>query len=133
MVLEIEGGLYMFEVQFSLSVIMNWVKGTLKADNKSINVHSANTILGIIPAGFRDEKIPLRNVSSVSINNKFKAGNLIFGVLFVVFGFAMFGDSFFGGLFMLALGVLLVVSGKVVELRISRAGSDLVSNHSIMR
>lgn len=48
------------KVEFALSILFFWVKGSVAVDSRFVKVNTANAILGIFPAGRDAETMPLK-------------------------------------------------------------------------
>ncbi|GAA1107457.1 hypothetical protein [Arthrobacter flavus] len=115
--------------KFSPSVIMFWLKTEIASTNMRIVSKSPNTLLGLIPLGYRDAAFPLSNVSSVGVEVKFSMKRAIFGLILLFISFALL-DNFFGWVLLLISVSMLLNSisaslkiqnngGAVTELRVS--------------
>ena len=95
---------------FSPNVLLFWRKTSVAASNMRVQYRSPNTILGLIPLGAETQTIPLRNIASVDTSTKFNMGSFIFGVIFIIAGFATFGNSAVGGIILLLIGFANIVN-----------------------
>lgn len=111
-------------IDFSLSMLFFWVKGFISVDSRFVKISGANTILGIIPAGKDNQSIPLKNISSTRISTSYKIKPIIIGIILSFISLSVLGDSFFGALILLLIGVGILGSGVLSVLIIQRAGSD---------
>ena len=109
---------------FSLSLLFFWIKGHITVTQRDVQCRTANTVLVLIPAGRREQTIPLRNISSCSIDTRFKIGGLIVGIVLGLGGLSTMAESFFAGVFILLIGVLIFGGGIRTNLTIQRSGSD---------
>ena len=76
-----------------------------------------------MPLGSSEVLFPLKQVSAVSVETKIKPIKMLIGVVLVIAGLSMFGDSFFGGLLVLAIGAVTFTSGLTCALTVtSNAG-----------
>ena len=109
---------------FSLSLLFFWIKGHVVVTRRDVQCKTANIVLGLIPAGSRQQTIPLANISAAVIDTRFKIGGLIVGIVLALGGLATIGESFFGGVFIFLIAVLIFGGGIRTSLTIQRAGSD---------
>lgn len=111
-------------VDFALSVLLIWIKGYISVDNRTIKTSTSNVILGLIPAG-RDEQIfRLDNVQGSSTSASYKLGRFIWGAILAIIGFSTLGSSFFAGLIILLVGVVLFLGGILTSITIQGNGSN---------
>jgi hypothetical protein len=80
-----------------------------------------NTLLGVIPLGYRDSTFPLRNVASVGVNARFSLGRAIIGLIFFIAAFPTLGKNALVGIILLLIGVSLLANAMSAEL-------DIVNN-----
>lgn len=127
----------MFETRsfrYALSLLMFWIKGSITVTNREIRCKTANTVLGLIPAGVREQTIPLRNISDASMDTRYKVIPLVIGVIFALgmvgaipTGLAQ-GENpiatIIASIFGLLIAVMIFGSGIKTSLTIQRAGSD---------
>ncbi|MGC7613339.1 hypothetical protein ACP2XV_09380 [Staphylococcus epidermidis] len=116
------------KVEFSLSILFFWIKGQLSVDSRFVKVNTANSILGIFPAGRDSETIPLKNISSTKLSSKYKIMPMIFGIIIMLIALSMIGSSFFSALIFFLIGALIFGSGMLNTLVIQRAGSDYLAS-----
>lgn len=99
---------------FSASLIAFWVKGHMGVDDHFLTIEMQNTVFfGLIPAGRRKSRSPLENVSNVYLSKSYKFGAMIIGVLIALGGLSTVSSrgGFFGGVVLLAIGVLMFLGG----------------------
>lgn len=111
-------------VNFAISLLFFWVKGSVFVDDRFVKVNRGNTILGFIPAGKDAQTIPLKNISSAQLTSKYKVFPMLIGGIFILIALSIIGNSFFAGLIFLLIGVGIFGSGTLTTLIIQRAGSD---------
>ena len=109
---------------FSLSLLFFWIKGHVDVTRRDVQCRTANIVLGLIPAGSRQQTIPLANISAAIIDTRFNIMSLIVGIVLGLGGLATIGASFFGGVFIFLIGVLVFGGGIRTSLTIQRAGND---------
>lgn len=108
---------------FSVSVVTPWVKGTMDADSHYLSVNLPNTILfGLIPAGKRKDRSPISGITNIYTSREYKLGKMFFGALIAFMGFSSVSSTGFIGLLIIALGVLLLLSGIVTTFSYERSG-----------
>ena len=112
------------KVEFALSILFFWVKGSVAVDSRFVKVNTANAILGIFPAGRDAETMPLKNISSTKLSSKYKIFPMIIGILIMLIALSRLGTSFFGALIFFIIGALIFGSGMLTTLIIQRAGND---------
>lgn len=109
--------------EFAISVFTPWIKGTMDADTHYLSVNLPNTVLfGLIPAGKRKDRSPISGITNMYTNREYKLGKMFFGAVIAFFGFSSIGDSGLMGLLVVALGVLLFLSGIVTTFSYERSG-----------
>ncbi|HLR81066.1 MAG TPA: hypothetical protein VK119_10930 [Bacillota bacterium] len=110
-------------IEFALSVIFFWVQGHLSVDNRFVKVTTANTILGLFPAGKDSQTIPLKNISSTKLSSKYKILPMFLGLIILLTTLPTLGRSF-GSLIFFLIGGVLFCSGILTTLIIQRSGND---------
>lgn len=111
-------------INFSLSLLFFWVKGSINVDSRFVKYEGANTILGFIPAGKDTQTIPLKNISATRISSSYKIFPMLVGIILIFSALGAIGDSFIQGLILLLLGVGIFGNGIITILIIQRAGND---------
>lgn len=109
---------------FSISLIFFWIKGHLSVDNRFIKMRVPNTIFGIIPAGSDNETIPLKTVSNLKVSTRYRVWPLVIGVIIALSALGSLGDSFFGAVIMLIIGVAIAGSGIQKKLSFQKSGTE---------
>jgi hypothetical protein len=71
-----------------VNLVEYWLKAKYSLTNKRVTGIIPNTIFGIIPYGQQEVAYPLKNISSVSISTKFRVGNLLIGLIFILIALA---------------------------------------------
>lgn len=111
--------------KFSVSLLMPWIKGVMEVDNNFLHVKMPNTtFFGLIPAGGRNQKIPLPGLTSVEIESVYKIGGMLLGILVAIGGFAMFNTSALGAVLLIIIGALLFLSGIRTKLIFEKSGME---------
>ena len=109
---------------FSLSLLFFWIKGRVVVTQRDVQCKTANIVLGLIPAGSRQQTIPLANISAAVIDTRFKIVSIIVGIILGLGGLSSMRESFFAGVFIFLIAVLIFGGGIRTSLTIQRAGSD---------
>lgn len=110
--------------EFSISLIMFWIKGWISVDYRGIHIRTKNTVLGFIPAGDDIQDIPLRNVSGSNITTQYKVGDIIFGVIIAICGFSMLASSALMALIVMIIGIGLFSNGITTQLSVEMSGNS---------
>ena len=112
------------QVSFITSYLTFYLKGHVKCDNNFIEISCPNTILKLIPLGSLNKTFPVEQVSSVNSNFKVTLGSLLWGALITVMGLGTLTSSFFLGLILAAVGVLMILGSLQTAVYITVAGND---------
>lgn len=104
------------------SPVLFWLKVDLRLSEKGINGRQPNTILGLIPAGYKNVSFALRQVSSVAVETKISPAKIILGLLVFFAGWSLFGSSVILGFVLLLAGAGIFVSGLTAALAVSNNG-----------
>src|SRR5690625_1479253 len=94
----------MYSVNFSISLLLFWLKRKVEVDSRFVKINIPNTILGVVPLGSDQQNIPLKNISSATISSRFYFLRIIIGVIIMLLGLGSMGDSFLLGLIFLIIG-----------------------------
>jgi hypothetical protein len=108
--------------KFSPSVILFWLKTEIAVTNTRVVSKSPNTLLGVIPLGYKDEAFPLGATASVGVEVKFSVARAIFGLLFLFLGFGTI-DSV--GFIFLILGLSMVLNAMNAAMKIKNHGGGV--------
>lgn len=109
--------------RFSPTVLLFWLKTSVAASNMRVQYRSPNTILGLIPLGAETQTIPLRNIASVDTSTKFHMGSFLFGLVFIIAGFATLSNSAAVGIILLLIGLAMIANMMTSELNfVNQAG-----------
>ena len=115
---------------FSPSLTLFWLKTEVAATNMRVISRSPNSLLGVIPLGYRDAGMPLANVASVGVEVKFSLARAFFGVIFLISGLSFFTD---GGWILFFCGVVLALNALSSTLLVrNNAGGVLALRVSIL-
>ncbi|EEI61875.1 hypothetical protein [Corynebacterium glucuronolyticum] len=99
-----------FAKTFSTNLVLFWLKTKITITNRRIVAKSPNTILGVIPLGYREEAMPIGSIAGISSNLTVKPGRLIgFGILAFILlfsGMGSLGSSAGSALFFILLALL---------------------------
>lgn len=116
----------MKKIEFAVSLLFFWVKGSVEVDHRFVKTRISNTIFGVIPAGKDQQSIPLKNISGSMLSTKFLAKPFIFGIILIFLGFGFMGDSFIAGLILLLVGVGTAGSGIQTVLTVEKSGTPYI-------
>ncbi|NQV18897.1 MAG: hypothetical protein HQ534_10175 [Armatimonadetes bacterium] len=96
------------ENKFTSNLILFWLKARYTLTNKRVTGHTPNTLLGIIPLGKSQVAQPLKTIASVASSTKFRFLTFLFGLILIVVGLCMWGntDTFFAGFILAILGLV---------------------------
>ena len=111
-----------FGDKFSPSLVLFWLKTEIATTNARIVVKMPNTLMGLIPLGYKDEAYPLSNVASVGVEVKFSLGRAFFGAVFTIIGLATLFKVPVLGLIFLLLGVPMVLNAMSAALKVQNNG-----------
>lgn len=110
---------------FSPSVLLFWLKTEIGASTMRIVTRSPNTLLGLIPLGASDSAVPLNNVANVGVETKFSMKRALFGVVFLLVGFAAGGAGYV--LCLLGLSMLLNAFSATLAIQNNGGGVQVIS------
>jgi hypothetical protein len=112
------------ESQFSPSVVLFWLRSQLAVTNRRIVLKEPNTLLGVIPLGYRDAAFPLNNVASVGVEVKFSLGRAILGLIFFIVGIALVTKNVLG-IILLLIGFSMLANALSAALRVQNNGGGV--------
>lgn len=119
--------------RFSPNILLFWLKTSVAASNMRVQYRSPNTILGVIPLGSESQTIPLKNIASVDTSTKFNMGNFLFGMVFIIAGFASFSANALLGIILLLLGLVNICNMMSASLNfVNQAGGKNTVTVSIL-
>ncbi|MGQ7358210.1 hypothetical protein ACTGWZ_03645 [Streptococcus suis] len=95
---------------FIVSYLTFYLKASVMLEGDFVKVSNPNTILKVIPLGSKNKTIPVEQISTVDDSFRLDFKSFLWGVLFVIIGFGIMGDSFVGGLILAAYGIVTVLS-----------------------
>ncbi len=123
------------EAHFSTSIVLFWLKAEMAVTNKRFVAKQPNTLLGLIPLGYRDVAFPLTNIASAGVSIKFSLLRLIFGVILVIAGLGgLAGSAAAVAIVALLLGVVLLAQTWTASLVIvNNAGGASVLRVSVFQ
>jgi hypothetical protein len=114
------------EVQVSPSVVLFWLRTVIGVSSTRIVTRTPNTILGIIPLGYRDAAYPLSNIASVGVNARFSVGRLVCGAVIFLVGIGGIGSkSPVIGILLLLLGISLLANVMKAALVVQNNGGGV--------
>jgi hypothetical protein len=105
------------------SPLLFWLTVDLRVSEKSISGKQPNTVLGIIPAGYKKVSYALKQVSGVAVETKVSVSKILLGALVFFAGVMAFSSNLFLGLLLAILGAALFVAGLTAALAITNTGS----------
>lgn len=112
---------------FPVSIATFYINARAVATNKRFIAHFPKVILGLIPLGFEDVNMSLKQISSVTVKVQYYLLRLFFGAILVMAGFGnLSGPDAGAGFFLLLLGVILFGSGISPYLAVAGTGSEVV-------
>ena len=115
-------------VEVSTSVLLFWLRTMIGASSTRIVTRAPNTILGIIPLGYRDAAYPLSNVASVGVNARFSVGKLVVGLIGLLLGLGgLESKSPIAGVVILILAVALLANVMKAALVIQNNGGGITN------
>jgi len=111
------------EDKFSPNPLLFWLKTELAVTTRRLVQRQPNTLLRIIPLGFKDAATPLNNIASVGVEVKFSLRGLLAGVIFTILGLALLGSSpVIGVLLLILLGIPQLVTCFPATLMVQNTG-----------
>ena len=113
-------------VEFSLSILLFWVKGSIEVDNRTINTSTQNVIMGAIPAGRDDQVFRLNNVQGTSVSQSYRMAQFVLGAILALVGFVMLDGNLFAGLVLTVIGIVTFLNGILTSLTIQGNGSNYI-------
>lgn len=105
---------------FSPSVTMFWLKTEIAATNTRVVTRAPNTLLGVIPLGYRDNAYPLSNIASAGVDVKFSLGRGLFGLFLAFVAFGLIDNPL--GWILLLVAVSMVLNAVNATLTIQNNG-----------
>ncbi|HEM3177306.1 TPA: hypothetical protein ACGO3I_002149 [Streptococcus suis] len=114
---------------FIVSYLTFYLKASVMLEGDFVKVSNPNTILKVIPLGSSNKTIPVEQIATVDDSFRLDFKAFLWGVLFVIIGFSMIGNSLLGGLILAAYGALTVLSSfqTYLTLTFSSGGSYTVN------
>mgnify|MGYP005984469545 FL=1 len=109
--------------EFSTSLLMPWIKGTISVDETFLHINVPNTILGLIPSGSRKRKTPISAVSDIYVETRHRIFPMLLGIILALFGFTALSSSVLAGFLMMLIGVLVFGGGIQTVFTYEAAGS----------
>ncbi|WP_188206904.1 hypothetical protein [Alkalibacillus aidingensis] len=112
---------------FITNLVLAWLKTDFSLTNKRFIGFQPNTLLGVFPLGKKEISYPLKNIASVGVSTQFHLKRFILGLILVFIGLAMFGDSFLGGLILLAVGILPLLNSFTTTMGVTNNAGQVVN------
>ena len=109
--------------KFSPSIVLFWLKTEIAVSSMRVVSKAPNTLLGLIPLGYRDATYPLKNVAGVGVEVKFSVGRAFFGLLFLIISLFIL-NKFFGWV-LLILGLSMLLNALSAVLKIQNSGGSV--------
>jgi hypothetical protein len=110
------------EAKFSPSVLLFWLRTEIAVTNRRIVLKEPNTLLGVIPLGYKDSAFPLNNVASVGVQVKFSLARAILGLILFIVGIASLKSAAALGIILLLLGISLMANALSAALDVLNNG-----------
>lgn len=111
---------------FPVSIATFYINSTIVATNKRFIAHFPNTFLGILPLGFTDINMNLKQISSVTIRVQYYFFRLLIGALLILGSLGTLSENGAASIFWLIIGILLFGSGISPYISIGGAGGENV-------
>ena len=122
------------EAHFSTSIVLFWLKADMAVTNKRFVAKQPNTLLGLIPLGYRDVAFPLTNIASAGVSIKFSLLRLIVGVILVIAGLGGLSSAAAVAIVALLLGIVVLAQTWTASLVIvNNAGGASVLRVSVFQ
>ncbi len=136
------GETILHDESFSPSMILPHLKSRIVLTNVRVIGHRPNTLFGVIPFGYFASSAPLSAIEQVDSGVRTRTRRLVWGAVLVLLGFLEIvgagllssmldlfdsgrGVAIFFGLILLAIGVVLILSAKIVGV-FATTGSESV-------
>ncbi len=116
----------MEKIRFMTSLLTFYLKGEISKRDNFVSLKIPNTIFGLIPLGAQTENIPINQISLVGTSFHLLVGRLLIGIIAVLIGFSVIGDSFVFGMILLLLGIFTALNAFQTVFAV-----DLTSGRSI--
>ncbi len=116
----------MEKIRFMTSLLTFYLKGEIGKKDNFVTLKIPNTIFGLIPLGAQTENIPINQISLVGTSFHLLVGRLLIGIIAVLIGFSVIGDSFVFGMILLLLGIFTALNAFQTVFAV-----DLTSGRSI--
>ena len=97
-------------VTYITSFLTFYLKGEVSVDKNFVDLKTPNTILGLIPLGKHNNKVPVNQISSVTSDFRLLFKNLLAGLVVTILGFGSIGDNFVGGLIIAIIGIIMILN-----------------------
>ncbi|MGQ4494899.1 hypothetical protein ACUH96_07855 [Dermabacteraceae bacterium P13077] len=116
---------------FLASLLTPYMKAQMMCSSTRFVFKTPNTLLGVVPLGFREDQMPIRNIAAVSLNTRFYLGRAFFAFILIMF-FALpmifsGGMWFLIGLFFLAWGGATAFMAFPTELKVTNPAGGTTS------
>ena len=84
------------ECSLCYSILLFFIKSDLYLTNKRLIAHIPNVVLFVFPLGSNTLTYPLRNITAVTANTRFKFGRLALAAYLIIVGFGFLTESIVG-------------------------------------
>jgi hypothetical protein len=120
--------------RFSPSVVLFWLRAEMAVTNRRIVLRYPNTLLGVIPLGYRDAAFPINNVASVGAAVKFSLGRAILGLILFIAGLSLLKSAAVVGIIVFLIGLSMLLNSLSAALDVqNNAGGHNAFGVSVLQ
>jgi Short C-terminal domain len=114
--------------EFRVSNILFFIHWRMAVTNRRLIGRTPNTILGIIPLGSNHVSYPLANIAGVVTRRAYSLLSLIVGLFFLLAGLGGLNTSASGGIILIVLGLLILVSTIRASIQVTNSGGQKIAH-----
>lgn len=114
------------QARFTPSLLLFWLKTDMAVTNRRFVAKEPNTILGLIPLGYRDLAYPLHNVASAGVSVKFSLWRVVLGALILIGGLGGFKQSAVLGIVFVLIGLSLLANAATATIILTNNGGGKI-------
>jgi len=114
------------EHKFKPNLILFWLKADYVLTDKRLTGSQPNVFLGLIPLGKGQVNQPLKTIASVNSVTKFYFKKFLVGLILLIAGFAVLGETVIGGIIVALLGAIILLNSYMSTFVIMNNGGQTV-------
>lgn len=112
---------------YMTSILTFYIRGEIKIEQNIVSFKVPNTILGIIPLGYKCDSMAINQISSVSSSFKLNLKAFLVGLIVIILGLCLLKSELVSAIVLILLGFAAIINSMPTNFSVSTTSGKVIN------